>query len=213
MALSRLVYLALIVSVHCLRAGVVQVDTGLWYEFGFTSAGVSATGCAPADPGGVPCAPSSAGNSIFADTPVWTFVAPNPGVVLLVTDAFLAGDIFSIADFGSVIGSTFNVAASDHFCGSDPEDCILDPEMGSGFFVLLPGNHSLSITPTATPFASPERTDAAYFFLRTADASEIPEPNLGALVAGFLALCSAWRFSTGLPRRRPPESPWRNWGT
>jgi hypothetical protein len=49
--------------------GPVTIN-GPWLEFSFLSAGSLATGCAPADPNGLPCGvvPTSA----FADAPPWT---------------------------------------------------------------------------------------------------------------------------------------------
>jgi hypothetical protein len=49
---------------------------GPWNEFSFGGVGSFAKGCAPADPGGPGCTPSSAGNSHFVGAPPWTFVAP-----------------------------------------------------------------------------------------------------------------------------------------
>ena len=65
---------------------------GPWNEFSFAGPGSNAKGCAPADPGGAGCAPSSAGNSQFVGAPPWTFTAPSDGATLTVTDAFLGGD-------------------------------------------------------------------------------------------------------------------------
>jgi hypothetical protein len=42
-------------------AGPITVG-GPWNEFSFTSVGSLARGCAPADPGGLGCVPSSSGN-------------------------------------------------------------------------------------------------------------------------------------------------------
>ena len=53
---------------------------GPWNEFSFTSAGSLAKRCAPVDPGGLGCVPSSSGNSQFVGAPPWTFVAPSDGV-------------------------------------------------------------------------------------------------------------------------------------
>src|SRR3954465_12259086 len=63
---------------------------GPWNEFSFSGPGSNAKGCAPADPAGAACAPSSAGNSQFIGVPPWTFTAPSDGASLTVTDAFLA---------------------------------------------------------------------------------------------------------------------------
>ena len=53
------------VTDHAATAQVAIAVTpgGPWYEFSFGAAGVFAKGCAPADPAGAGCVPSSAGNS------------------------------------------------------------------------------------------------------------------------------------------------------
>ena len=132
---------------------------GPWNEFSFTGAGSFAKGCAPADPGGQGCAPSSAGNSHFVGAPPWTFVAPSDGATLTVTDAFLKGDTFQVLDLGNPIGSTSAVPTNSASCGSDPVPCLADPTVSHGVFDLGPGTHSITIKALASPF----QTGAAYF--------------------------------------------------
>jgi hypothetical protein len=132
---------------------------GPWNEFSFTGAGSFAKGCAPADPGGLGCAPSSAGNSHFVGAPPWTFVAPSDGATLTVTDAFLRGDTFQVLDIGNPIGSTSAVPTNATSCGSDPVPCLADPTVSHGVFNLGPGAHSITIKALASPF----QTGAAYF--------------------------------------------------
>src|SRR5262245_7701913 len=136
-----------------------QID-GPWLEFAFFQVGVPATGCAPADPSGPGCAPSSAGNSIFVGAPPWTFTAPAAGVTLTVTDAFLTGDQFEIFDFGASIGLSSVVVPSGD-CGDDPVPCLANPATSSGVFQLAAGPHSLEISAVASPFLR----GAAYFRL------------------------------------------------
>jgi hypothetical protein len=131
---------------------------GPWHQFGFTAAGVAATGCAPADPAGPPCGPSSAGNSVFADAPPWTFTAGVSGAELTVTDAFIIGDEFEVLDFGVPIGFT-PVVADSGSCGDDPDVCVADPLVSHRVYALAAGDHSITITPTDSPFGS----GAAYF--------------------------------------------------
>jgi hypothetical protein len=135
-----------------------------WYEFGFSSTGVPATGCSPDDPGGPVCTPSSSGNSVFADAPPWTITAVSVGATLTVTDAFSYGDAFDVFDFGVQIGSTSSVGASASGCGDDPVPCRADPLASSGVFPLPPGAHSITIVPN--PSTGPS---AAYFRLDTPD--------------------------------------------
>ncbi len=119
---------------------------GNWLEFSFTGAGSSARGCRPADPGGLFCVPSSAGNSMFLDAPPWTLTAPFGGVTLRVTDAFLRVDRFEILDNAVSIGTTSAITSDPTYsCGSDPEVCFLDGTMSTGTFSLAAGQHSLTI--------------------------------------------------------------------
>ena len=128
----------------------------LWQEFEFSGVGVSATGCGA-------CTPSSGGNSQFAPAAPWTFTAPAQGAILTVTDAFTLGDVFNVFDFGFPIGSTTVVGAGGS-CGSDPVVCLGDPLTSHGVFFLVPGPHSITIVPSASPFGA----GAAYFRVDTA---------------------------------------------
>lgn len=129
---------------------------GLWQEFSFTRVGVLARGCAPADPEGLGCVPSSGGNSEFAGPPPWTF--EGPATLILATDAFLYGDAFEVFDFGVSIGTT-PLVYTDGSCGDDPVPCSLDPASSTAVFNLGPGTHSITIVPVKSPFGS----GAAYF--------------------------------------------------
>jgi hypothetical protein len=131
---------------------------GPWNEFSFAGPGSDAKGCAPADPGGASCVPSSAGNSHFIGAPPWIFTAPSDGATLTVTDAFQIGDTFQVLDNGNLIGSTSAVTTSGN-CGTDPVPCLADPSVSHGVFNLGPGTHKLTIKMLASPFG----TGAAYF--------------------------------------------------
>ena len=132
---------------------------GPWNEFSFAGPGSDAKGCAPADPGGAGCTPSSAGNSHFVGAPPWTFTAPSDGATLTVTDAFDRGDTFQVLDNGNPIGSTSAVPTNSGSCGSDPVPCLADPLASHGVFNLGAGAHSLTIKALASPF----NAGAAYF--------------------------------------------------
>ena len=119
-------------------AGPIAVG-GPWNEFSFTSVGSLARGCAPADPGGLGCVPSSSGNSHFVGAPPWNFVAPSDGLTLTVTDAFLKGDSFEVLDMGVPIGVTSAVPTNPTSCGSDPVPCLADATLSHGVFNLGPG--------------------------------------------------------------------------
>src|SRR5207244_10599438 len=66
-------------------AGPIAID-GPCNEFSFTNAGSFAKGCAPADPAGLGCDPSSSGDSHFVGAPPWPFVAASDGGTLTVTE-------------------------------------------------------------------------------------------------------------------------------
>jgi hypothetical protein len=167
---------------NTLRAAATTITVGgPWNEFSFTTAGVPARGCSPADPSGLGCEPSSALNSVFVGPPAWEFVVPAAGVNLKVTDAFLNGDVFDIFDFGVLIGSTSAVGTGGA-CGSDPEVCFADPLISSGIFALAAGSHSLTITPSASPFGA----GAAYF--RVDEAKPVPESASTVSILAFGAL-------------------------
>jgi hypothetical protein len=170
------------------NAGPIQMGT--WLEFGFGIAGVPATGCDPADPSGPFCIESSGTPTSFLDAPPWTFQAPLQGAVLVVTDAFLAGDRFQIFDFGVSRGLT-SLPSGSADCGDDPVPCLATAGISKGSFIFASGNHSISITPTLAPGGG----GSAY--LRV---DAVPEPSTWILLGGGLAaiwLCrrSLWRIA------------------
>jgi len=170
------------------KAGPIVLGT--WLEFGFGTAGTPATGCDPADPSGPFCIPSSGTPTSFLNAPPWTFQAPAQGAVLIVTDAFLAGDRFQVFDFGASIGLTSAPSGSAD-CGDDPVPCLATSGISKGSFLLVSGNHSLTITPTLAPGGG----GSAY--LRV---DPVPEPSAWILLGGGLAALwlsrrSLWRIA------------------
>lgn len=153
------------------------ITTGVWYEFSFTTPGVGALGCSPADPAGSVCTPSSGTPATFLDAPPWTITLAEAGF-LKVTDAFLSGDSFEILNFGVPIGMTPIVAAGKS-CGSDPVPCFADPSMSHAVFPLAAGSHSFTIAAVTTV-----ATGAAYFIVETA---AVPEPGTGLLALAGIA--------------------------
>lgn len=168
-------------------AGPIVVDT--YYEFGFTDAGTSATGCDPDDPAGPFCIPSSGTPTTFLDAPAWTFTSGATGSTLSVTDAFLSGDRFQIFDFGASIGLT-SMFVADTDCGDDPVPCLADPGMSHGVFALASGAHSLTIVPVLS-----DGGGSGYLFLQDGGGPQaVPEPATLILFATGAA--------TALYRRR-----------
>jgi hypothetical protein len=153
-------------------AGPITLDT--FHQFSFTTAGTAATGCAPADPGGDFCVPSSGTPTSFLDAPPWTFSVGAAGAVLTVLDAFTSGDRFEIFNAGLFLGLTSEPLDGD--CGDDPLVCLADPAMSIGSFALGFGDYSLTIVPTA----SPDDLGSGYF--RVSTAVLLPEPAITSLL-------------------------------
>ena len=173
-AASRIAFVAA-TFVVCSPAQAGSISLGDWHEFSFTSPGVAAVGCAPADPAGNFCIPSSGAPSSFLDAPPWTFSSA-VDTILSVTDAFLSGDRFSILDFNSPIQLT-SAPVPGVDCGDDPVVCLATPGMSSAILKLASGPHSLTIVPTAA--------DGGSAFLKV---SAVPEPGTYALMTAGIAL-------------------------
>lgn len=157
------------------------VTFGQWYEFRFLGPGSFGTACA------LPfCFPGV--DSTFAPGPPWTF-SSSVSVNVTLTDAFPAGDSFSLFDFDNLIGSTPLVAVSIG-CTNDPNVCLADPTVSHRVFVLPPGNHSLTIRADNVPFG----TGAAFFRV-----DPVPEPTTLLLLGtglGGLAIKTRKKFRT-----------------
>ena len=165
------------------QAAAGPIVPGTFYEFGFTDPGVSATGCAPDDPGGSFCIPSSGTPTVFLDAPPWTFVAGAGGVTLTVTDAFENADQFEIFDLGAPIGFTSLPAANLVDCGDDPVVCLTTAGMSTGVFALAVGPHSITIVPTL----SSDFGGAAYLAIDGSTAV-VPLPASVLLLAASLGV-------------------------
>lgn len=146
-----------------------EITIGQWYEFRHLGPGSFGTACAPQT-----CSPGV--NSIFAPDPSWTFTTSD-GVFVTLTDAFFAGDSFSLFDFGNLVGSTPSVGISIG-CGNNPDVCLGSANVSHSVFVLSPGEHSLTIRADNAPFGP----GAAFFRV-----DPIPEPATLLLLSTGLA--------------------------
>jgi hypothetical protein len=151
------------------------VPLSAWRQFSFLDAGELATGCEPFDPDGLFCDPSFAGESTFLGPRPWIFFAPlGFRTQITITDAFEAGDQFQLFDFGSPIGITSPAVPEAAFCGSNPNVCLLVPEMSSAVIKVDAGEHSITIVPLVSPFGA----GSAYFRIDL-----VPEPATAAPTA------------------------------
>lgn len=167
-----------------LQAGPVLPN--VWYQFGFTEVGLSATGCYPADPDSLPCGPSAGTPTVFADASPWIFTSADP-VLFTITDAYFSGDAFHVLNYGLTVGLTPFVSTGA-FCGGDPLNCLANLAISSASFLLPAGDHHITIVPYSSPF--PEG-GTGYFMWQSA----VPEPSTWILIGSGL-------IAAGLLRRR-----------
>jgi YVTN family beta-propeller protein len=188
---AAIVATALAIAVT-MPADAGAIPLGSFQQFGFSDAGIPATGCDPADPAGPFCFPSGGTPTTFLTAPPWTFVAPIQGVILTVTDAFTSGERFQVFDFGASLGLTSApVLGAD--CGDDPVPCLSTAGISKGLFHLNSGNHSITIIPTI----SPDGGGSGYL-----SADPVPEPMTSALLAAGLA-------AVAFLRRRLTAGSWK----
>jgi hypothetical protein len=153
---------------------------------------------------------SPVGNDFDLGDPPWTFTGSG---VLIVQDAFTAGDQFLVRDNGNIIGETSLPGAQD-FCGGDPNDptagsdpvsCFLNfPQASRGIFTLGGGPHSFEIQVILSPFGGGGAflcidTGAGNCGVGRVGDSIVPEPS-SMLLLGFAlvgALCWSRREQLG----------------
>ena len=176
--LGWILLLLLSVPIAPVEGAIITFD-GPWYAFQFSGAGSYAID------GGADSPPSSWVDTVFADSPPWTFTGPG---VFQITDIAAHGDSFSVFDHSTLVFSTPIVAASE---GSvvDPYAAFNDPLYSSASYNFGSGEHSITIRVDNSPFFG----GRASFRLNSAEAV-VPEPASFILWAA-LGLAGVFQYS------------------
>ena len=143
MTVQRLSALLLTVTMGafpCLATTILA--DGTWYNFWNADGNNFATNGSSCSLGNPSCTEPYAAPG----DPPWTFDVLTGGANFVITDGGHQGDIFTVFNFGSTLGTTSNVAVdTNHDCGGFPTACLDDPAMSHGSFFLAPGSYSITI--------------------------------------------------------------------
>jgi hypothetical protein len=72
--------------------------------------------------------------------------------ILIVTDAYYAGDQFEVFNYGTSLGTTSPVLPDSTINEPDPDRASADPRWSSAFFILDPGSYSITGISLVSPF-------------------------------------------------------------
>ncbi len=121
----------------------------------------------------------------------WTYTAGPSGAELIVSDLYIHGDQFSVFNGASVIGNTSTPGNDGGTCGNDPVSCLNDPLASHGFFFLVPGLSTISMSVIAE--ASGFTGGGAAFEIFTSSTAA-PEPgSVGLFLLGAAGILAAKR--------------------
>ena len=122
-------------------------------------------------------------------------IAAGQSATLTIVDAAIAGDTFSITDFGSAFATTSSVPAGSFEAstdvGLDYDAALADPSFSRGVFTLAPGSYRIggSLLQSVTLGGMPLEATAGALRLGLAPVAAIPEPETAAmLLAGLLVI-------------------------
>jgi hypothetical protein len=172
--------LLLVMSLGVVSAGVVQassISMGIWYDFQWETL-TSNFGVAGGGTNGTTPAPN----------PSWTYSGAS---IVTIVDSYLMGDMFTLWDNGSPVGTTSAVgnAITDTFYnGNGPVEALTHTELSRGFFNLAGGSHALDIEIFQTAFGN---TGGVAFF--RVDAAPVPLPPSALLLGSGLLGLVGWR--------------------
>ena len=122
-------------------------------------------------------------------------IGAGQNATLTVVDAAIAGDTFTVTNFGSALGTTSSVPAGSFEAstdiGLDYDAALADPSFSRGVFTLAPGSYRIggSLLQSVTLGGLPLDATAGALRLGLAPVAAIPEPETAAmLLAGLLAI-------------------------
>lgn len=154
-----------------------------WYTFGFAGG----VGTSLISGAGYPLGINP--TSVAAPGSPWTFTLAAPGE-LVILDGYLVGDQFSIANFGTTIGTTSTPNAAPS-CGNNITACLANAGISKGTFALAAGSHSITGTVIAN---APGFSGGSGFFRVNSETAAVPEPATWAMmIFGFAGVGYAMR--------------------